>query len=169
MLAWCTCTAYPTRTLSWALACVVTASAAATTVISVTLRIGLSWTSSLAAQVAIIDSLRHQGGENAVSVRPTISIELPGAPPLSDEIEVAVGDQDLLVGPGLGDQLTRRVKDDAAAVVDVVTFLADAIKSRDEIFVEDRVGAQLLLPHPHRQALVGRGAGHQQYLGPVEC
>src|SRR3954464_15944603 len=81
------------------------------------------------------DMSRHQFGEDSVRVRTPVAIELPRLAPLGDEIEIAVRDEDFLVRSRLGEQLAGRVEHDAAAVIDVVSFLPDAIEPGHEILV----------------------------------
>src|SRR5262249_22322439 len=76
---------------------------------------------------SLLLDLRHQRGEYAVGIRSPIPVELPGAPSLRDQLEIAVDEKDFLIGAGLTQHLAGGVECDAMAVIHVVAFLTGAV------------------------------------------
>src|SRR5262245_28805611 len=103
------------------------------------MRIAISRSAALLAR--LID-LGHQRGDYAGGIRPPVPVELPSVPSFGDQVEIAVEEEDFLVGTCLAQHLARGIECDAVAVIYVIPFLACPIQSGHEIFVEDGMRAQ---------------------------
>ena len=87
---------------------------------------------------------------------------------MSDQLEIAVDEEDFLIGTGLTQHLAGGIECDAVAVIHVVAFLTGAVQARNKIFVENSVCAQLLLPDFAREGLVRSGAWNEYDFRAVE-
>src|ERR1043165_3982278 len=107
-----------------------------------------------------------------VALRAPVAVELPGVPHFLDQVEVEVGDDDLvLVAAGLGDDLAAGVAEVGLSVelADVPGGLApDAVDGADKVLVGDGVGRLLELPEVFAEAGDG-GAGVEDDLGAVQA
>src|SRR5437899_8155617 len=117
---------------------------------------------------ALISGLHHI----PIHVRAPVPVELPGVPHLAYEIEIEVGDEELLVFlRSLRHDLAARVREVARAVVVVRTelfLLSDTIDRPHPVAVRDGMGGLLDEPKVHRQPARG-GRGNEDELRSVKA
>src|SRR5438445_783973 len=117
---------------------------------------------------ALISGLHHI----PIHVRAPVPVELPGVPHLAYEIQIEVGDEELLVFlRSLRDDLAARVREVARAVVVVRTelfLLSDTIDRPHPVAVRDGMGGLLDEPKVHRQPARG-GRGNEDELRSVKA
>src|SRR3990172_8032329 len=91
--------------------------------------------------VMVFTSLDEPLQERTVGFDTPVPEEMKEIPELADAFEIDVGDENLLLGPGADENLTKRIGDEALAVERHLILDSDAVHGRDEDAVRDGMRA----------------------------